>query len=259
MSTPSFLAHYDKLLAAHYTWMAGGDYHALTAENRALFERLGITAAPVPGSRALDLGCGSGFQSAALLGLGYTVIGVDLCGSLVEELRARNQEAERTGRLTAVIGDLLDASLCRAQAPLALVVCMGDTLTHLSSHADVARMIANAAEVLAPGGRLVLRFRDLTGRISGLERFIPVRADADKIMTCFLEEAGAEHMEVTDLIYLRNDVPQDSAWRLEKSSYQKLRISGEAVETMLAAHALRVSHKEAQRNLLTIVATKLDS
>ncbi len=104
----------------------------------------------------------------------------------------------------------------------------------------------------------MLRFRDLTDKISGLDRFIPVRADQDKIMTCFLEEAAdAEHIGVTDLIYTRTSPPTEhTPWRLEKSSYQKLRIDGHAVKAMLAAHGFDLRHEEAQRNLLTLVASK---
>ena len=118
-------------------------------------------------------------------------------------------------------------------------------------------MIARAAEVLAPRGRFVLRFRDLTGELTGLERFIPVRADAGKVMTCFLEYGSSEHVTITDLIYTRASAnPVERPWRLEKSAYQKLRINLPTVTALLTRHALEVVHAETERNLITVVATK---
>ncbi len=52
----------------------------------------------------------------------------------------------------------------------------------------------------------------------GLDRFIPLRADADRIMTCFLESNGSESVMVHDLIHVR----QGETWTLRKSAYPKL-------------------------------------
>ena len=57
---------------------------------------------------------------------------------------------------------------------------MGDVLTHLESHQDVSGLLADAFAALAPGGRLVLTFRDMSEALSGLDRFIPVQSDANR-------------------------------------------------------------------------------
>jgi hypothetical protein len=55
----------------------------------------------------------------------------------------------------------------------------------------------------------------------GLARFIPVRADDERILTCFLEDEG-DAVRVHDLLYTRDAA---GAWHLGKSSYRKLKLA----------------------------------
>lgn len=245
-------AHYDDLLAAHYTWMAtGGDYAAGVAESAAWLKSFGLNA----GAHALDLGCGPGMQCAALLRLGFArVVAVDLSAPLIAELEARNAEAIRDGRLHAVIGDLLDATFFQGTAPFDLILCAGDTLTHLPDLAAVGRLIEQSHAGLAPGGRLALRFRDLTRDLAGPDRFIPVRADDSRVMTCFLEAVSADRLAVTDLIHLRQP---DGAWQLRKSAYFKSRLAPAAVAGQLRAAGFDLEHEAtAPSGLVTLVARR---
>src|SRR5260370_28337343 len=65
-----------------------GDFEAKVAEQQALLERLG-TRARQGGSVAVDLGCGSGFQSIALARLGFRVLAIDFNRRLLDELNGR--------------------------------------------------------------------------------------------------------------------------------------------------------------------------
>ncbi|WP_437874788.1 class I SAM-dependent methyltransferase [Sorangium sp. So ce513] len=242
---PTVAEHYDKLLAEHYARMFG-DHDAKVAEQRALIERLGLRADPERPSEAIDLGCGSGFQSLALAQLGFRVTAVDTSDKLLAELASRRGQLP----IDLVRGDLLDA-LERPGPVYDLAVCMGDTLPHLGSKADVERMFAGCARRLAPGGRLALTFRDLTRELEGVDRFIPVHDSADVIMTCFLEYEP-ETVKVHDLVHTRG--PEDGRWRLSASYYRKLRLSPDWVAGALAAAGLRVIHRELARGLVTLVA-----
>lgn len=66
--------HYEQLLAHVYTWMAGGSGQKVEGDRRFFIES-GVT--PKGCGRALDLDCGSGFQSLALAALGFRVVAVD--------------------------------------------------------------------------------------------------------------------------------------------------------------------------------------
>jgi len=234
-------AHYDRLLAEHYSWMFG-DFAAKVAGERTLLAGLGLGAGG--GERALDLGCGSGFQSLALAELGFAVTAVDTCRRLLDELDSRK------GGLPVATREAPIESVGRILAPgFAVAVCMGDTLPHLSSTAAVAALFSDLAVLLRPQGRVVLGFRDQSRELFGTDRFIPVRADDDRIMTCFLEYEP-EAVVVHDLVYSR----RKGAWSLEKSSYRKLRLSAAGVSGMLEAAGFAVLRTETVGGMSLIVA-----
>jgi 2-polyprenyl-3-methyl-5-hydroxy-6-metoxy-1,4-benzoquinol methylase len=78
--------HYDTVLSAHYSRMFG-EFDAKVAEQQhVVLERLGVTARNGTAT-AVDLGCGSGFQSGALARLGFEVLAIDFSQRLLAELR----------------------------------------------------------------------------------------------------------------------------------------------------------------------------
>lgn len=233
--------HYDALLAEHYSRLFG-DFDAKVAEQRALLQRLGV-AAPSSGGLAVDLGCGSGFQSVALAHLGFRVLAVDFSRRLLDELthRARGLPVE------AIAGDIRDVR--RLVPPGAeLAVCMGDTLAHLEREADLDRVFRGVAARLVIGGRLVLSFRDLSGELRDLDRAIPLGAWDDLVMTCFLEYE-ASTVKVHDLIWVR----QPEGWRLRKGMYRKLRLAPARVAARLRAAGFAVERHAAPGGMVALV------
>jgi SAM-dependent methyltransferase len=221
MDTMSEVAtHYEELLAQHYTWMLGTDFDELVTEQRQLLSSCGATTSKQHNSVALDLGCGSGIHSVALARLGHeTVLSVDISKTLIAELTDR---ASHFPGIRPIRADLC-AGLGAIVEPRSITtaVCMGDTLPHLPDTTAVRRLLEDTFDALVPGGVFVLSFRDLTTPLVGLDRFIQVRADQHRIMTCFLEDEG-DVVRVTDLIHSKDP---DGAWWLRKSSYRKLRLA----------------------------------
>ncbi len=126
---------------------------------------------------------------------GLAVDAVDLSPTLLQELQTHAAE-HGVASIRPVEADLLAFLKDGAgEDPYSLVVCMGDTLPHLNSFDDVDSFIRLAAQRLAPGGRSVPGFRDLSGVLQGLDRFIPVRSDAERVFTCFLEHESDEHLQ----------------------------------------------------------------
>jgi SAM-dependent methyltransferase len=237
--------HYEELLAEHYTWMFGVPFDAKVAEQRALMEALGLRAQH---GTVVDLGCGPGFQAVALACLGYSrVVAVDTSQTLLNEL------GEHRGDLPieAVLADLRHVRRLVKPGAADAIVCMGDTLTHLDSRAEVSRLFAGAYVALAPGGLLILTFRDLSIELIGLDRFLPVRADADRIMTCVLDYEP-EAVVVNDLVHVR----EGNGWSLRKSSYRKLRLAADMLADELRGLGFTVRRNEPAGRLHAIVAAK---
>ena len=162
------IEHYESHLAACYTWIYGGMDTNLE-NNRQFFSECGLKLQSE--STAIDLGCGSGFQSIPLAELGYQVTAIDLSPILLEELNKQKGDLP----IQTVQDDLLLFEQHCSKADL--VVCMGDTLTHLVSLNQVDGLMGKIYHILSEGGQLILTFRDLTVELEDLDRFIPVRQD----------------------------------------------------------------------------------
>ncbi|MCP2237272.1 class I SAM-dependent methyltransferase [Prauserella halophila] len=235
-------AHYRDLLASHYSWMLGGDIEQVATQDRQLLEKLGL-GAPSAASVAVDLGCGPGPQTLALADMGFgTVVGVDTSQELLDELAhlARSRPAVRTRH-----GDLLDAlPEMAARGSVDVVVCMRDTLLHLSDLDAVDLLLTRVASSLATGGKLLLTYRDLTQELAGTDRFLPVRSDDERIMLCALDYDTPETVTVNDLVYTRTA----EGWELHKSSYPKLRIAPDTLVQRIEAAGLTVTHHAPESN-----------
>ena len=236
--------HYEQQLASVYSWMSGTPEAAIK-RNHDLLCRLGIDSAPR--GLVVDLGAGSGFQSIPLAELGFSVVAVDFCAALLSELSVRaNHLSIRT-----IHDDILNFSkYIEEQAQL--IVCMGDTLTHLESLNAVQSLLLSIEHALATSGKLILTFRDYVSKEPhGTQRFIPVRSDESTILTCFLEY-HKNVVEVYDLLYRR----EGEGWVLNTSSYLKLRIDKNWVCEQLQKLNLQVIQNEIINGMICIVAQK---
>jgi SAM-dependent methyltransferase len=233
--------HYRVLLAKHYSWMLGKEFEQAVADQLREFTALGIGE----GRRALavDLGCGPGHQAAALADLGFDkVLAVDTSQTLLDEL----VQHRGSRPIDTICANILGLAHHMADGSADVVVCVGDTLTHLETQAAVQNLIDGCCRALRPGGRLLLSFRDYT---KPLDRVIPVRLDTDRLMTCILDYVD-DHVDVTDLIYSR----AGAGWDVNKSSYRKLRLSPDDVVGRLCS--LGFATESIPGRMTTIIAIK---
>jgi SAM-dependent methyltransferase len=107
--------------------------------------REAIGRAPSLGARALDAGCGTGFQSALLDELGWQTHGVDVSAGLLAVARRRQPGA------ALALGSV--EALPYPDARFDAIVCCGSTLSFVD---DPARALVELGRVLRPGGRLLL-------------------------------------------------------------------------------------------------------
>ena len=235
--------HYEQVLAGFYTWLYGG-YETGFKANTEFFDRHGIT--PAGSGIAVDLGAGSGFQSIPLAESGFTVLAIDLCDRLLQEL----SDKDVTGRVRTIQDDLVNFDR-HIPDNIELITCMTDTLLHLQSLQMVRELITKVFNSLAENGRFIVTFRDLTQDLTGMDRFLPVRSDDQTIFTCFLEYSP-ETVNVHDIIYHNNG----DGWQLYKSCYPKLRLSAEWMEDCLTGAGLKIIESGNNNGLITIIARK---
>jgi len=236
--------HYQTLLGPVYSWMLG-DLDAAIARSAAEIETL-----PLPATRgmAVDLGAGLGLHALALAQRGFEAVAIDNSSVLLDELRSRR------GSLTIAIhhADLLEfRRFLPKQAQV--IVCMGDTLTHLPALSSVESLLVEVAAALPRGGVFATTFRDYaTLELKSEQRFILVRADDARILTCFLEYQDHQVM-VHDLLQEK----ENGGWRQAVGSYPKLRLAPAWVRSKLAELGFSVNRDATPSGMVRIVATKL--
>jgi len=236
-------AHYDNLLAPYYSWIFGGLKLKLE-ENRKFFRDHKIQ--PELSGVAMDLGAGCGFQAIPLAEAGFKVIAIDICRDLLADLGKSAGELS----IETLEDNLLNFSVHRP-ANTELIVCMGDTLTHLDSLENVHGLLKNAYQALESNGRLVLSFRDLTFELKDLDRFIPVRSESNLIFTCFLEYEK-DYVKVHDIIYEKIK----DQWQLKKGFYRKLRIPPDWTKECLLKIGFEVEEFDIHNGMVTVTARK---
>ncbi|MFP3960562.1 MAG: class I SAM-dependent DNA methyltransferase, partial [Spirochaetaceae bacterium] len=114
----------------------------------------------------VDVACGTGNYTDALVGRGFDCVGFDASELMVERAR----EAGKRGRFAVADMRALGTSLRSVTGGEGSVVdglfCIGNSLPHMPNRATVRRFFSEAADVLPGGGTIVvqvvnfLRFRN---------------------------------------------------------------------------------------------------
>lgn len=235
--------HYASHLAPIYVWMAGGAEAALQA-GAAEIEALNLPSPP--SAVVVDLGAGFGMHSIPLAGRGARVIAIDSSDELLHTLT----ELGGSLPITAINDDLLEFRRHITEPPSA-ILCMGDTVTHLPEFGGVESLIENAAAALRRDGIFALSFRDYSVPLVGDQRFIPVRNDDARILTCFLEYEP-EAVVVHDILHERTP----NGWQTRVSHYRKLRLQPERLIATLQSRGFDVRREAGMRGMVRLVARK---
>jgi SAM-dependent methyltransferase len=235
--------HYAQLLAPVYSWMSGSVEAAIDAGKAELGE-LNLTLPA--GSQVVDLGAGFGVHAIPLARNGMRVLAVDSSTELLKEL-----DRLASGLDVESVADDLLSFRSHLEAKVSAVLCMGDTLTHLPEHTHVDFLAQEVHEALAPGGHFVLSFRDYSEPLVGDARFIPVRSDERRILTCFLEYEE-DTVVVHDILHER----AGDAWETRVSSYRKLRLAPDRVIASLETIGFETRREKGVRGMVRVVGRK---
>ncbi|MEH6538230.1 MAG: class I SAM-dependent methyltransferase [Psychroserpens sp.] len=235
--------HYENHLASFYSWMLGDLESKSTAFKDFLVDN-GIE--PNNTKVAIDLGAGNGIQSIALKELGFEVTAVDFNQQLLDELQS-NLKGVGINIELLNIRNVLKFKDLKPE----LIICCGDTITHLENKEQIKNIIEDAKDILLDNGNLVLTFRDYSNELNDSQRFIPVKSSTDRILTCILEY-GTEKVKVTDLLHEKIK----GEWTQKVSSYEKVRVSPNEIVGFLEKSGLEIKFNEPINRIQTIIARK---
>ncbi len=143
---PREIANFDRL--ASRWWDPRGEMGALHAINLPRVRYISECAGGLSGKTALDVGCGGGLLTEALVAAGCTATGIDLAGDALEVARLHGMESGLHAEYRQIPAEELAAE-CPASFDL---VCCLEMLEHVP---DPAAVVQACATLVKPGGTVV--------------------------------------------------------------------------------------------------------
>jgi 2-polyprenyl-3-methyl-5-hydroxy-6-metoxy-1,4-benzoquinol methylase len=136
---------------------------------------------------AIDAGSGTGFHSLLLAQMGVNVTAVDVSEEMLNLLRAHARDmGVRIGILHSTFQSLASRGLEGTDA----VFCMGNSLSHLLSAADLRESMRNFARVLRPGGIFFAQILNYERILSKRERVQSVKEESGSMYIRFYDYGG---------------------------------------------------------------------
>lgn len=169
---------------------------------------------------ALDCACGTGEHVVMLNKMGYTAKGSDLSPAMVKkaEINSRKYKIKATfkvsdfRKLTKTFNEKFDA-----------VLCVGNSLPHLSSDKDIAKALKEMYNVMRDGGILILQQRNYDMLVKKQKRFMPITIGKDESFFYVLDYHPSKI--VFNVINLENRTKTFNVFKTEYSPLKKERLS----------------------------------
>lgn len=198
-------------------------YDAVNGEPEELVAQLlEVLARYAPDARSLlELGCGTGAVLAGL-GSGLTRTGIDVSERMLAHARRRCPDA------SLVVADITSFDL---HETFDVVICVFDTLNHVTTVDGWAAVFANAAAHLNDGGLLVFDLNTV-GRLRDLGDMAPWVYDFDGHTLVMDVDFSADPLATWDIrIFERL---RDTTFRLHHESIVELAVGLEKVRELLS-------------------------
>lgn len=135
-----------------------------------------LSGVEVSDHRIIEVGCGTGKTAISLASTGYSVAASDLDPEMVEIAKQSVQMGSvlvkdgyygEPGFVRFSIDDMIGALEAAPPGSANIILCLGNTLPHLTETDEMARFFRAAGTALAPGGKLVVQILNYR-RIIGL-------------------------------------------------------------------------------------------
>ncbi|MCC6146443.1 MAG: class I SAM-dependent methyltransferase [Anaerolineaceae bacterium] len=124
--------------------------------------------------RILDAAAGTGMHAIELARRGYEAAGADLSAGMIERARANAAAAGVHVRFEAAgFGDLHSTFFPdAAMPPFDAVLCLGNSIPHLLSSAEIQNALTDFAACLRPGGLVLIQNRNFDAVAARSERWM---------------------------------------------------------------------------------------
>ena len=156
--------------------------------------------------RILDAACGTGMHAIALAQRGFTASGADFSPGMIERARANAAAANVRVRLeVSRFGGLRQTF---GEGGFDALLCLGNSLPHLLTDAELSETLADFAACLRPGGLLLIQNRNFDAVLSRRERWMEPQSHSEgEIQWVFLRfyDFDPDGLLTFNLITLRRE------------------------------------------------------
>lgn len=165
--------------------------------------------------RLLDAACGTGQHAIALAQRGYAVCGADLSAGMIERARLNAAQADvKINFRQAGFGNLAPVFEADLNAGgFDALLCLGNSLPHLTDGPALAGALADFAKILRPGGLFILQNRNFDAVVAGLKRWMEPQsqheAGVDRVFLRFYDFLSDGLIQF-NLITLQRSVPSEN-------------------------------------------------
>ncbi len=119
--------------------------------------------------RVLDAACGTGMHAIALAQCGYEAVGADLSAPMIERARSNAAAAGVSARFeVAGFGELAR----RVGRNFDALLCLGNSLPHVLTDAELCTALADLGACLRPGGLVLVQNRNFDAIVARRERWM---------------------------------------------------------------------------------------
>lgn len=163
----------------------------------------------VDGLRLLDAGCGTGSLAIALARHGAGVKAFDLNSQMVRKAEEKRPQALN---LEFVVGSLMDVESLYQGLMFDGIICVGNTLVHLSDQEAIGAFFDQTHGLLKPGGKLVVQMVNYDNIMEYKPVSLPVINTKDYLFERRYEYTASGHVRfITSLFDLEHgNVSKDS-------------------------------------------------
>lgn len=181
MEPPASEADFYDTLAPQYD--AFVNWESRLSVELPFLERL-LQSVPHPGgdpAHVLDAAAGTGMHALALARRGYTLSAADLSPAMAEVARQNAASAHLPLRFEvagfAALAHTFGIDAADADAPrFDALLCLGNSLPHVSDAVSLAHALADFAACLRPGGLLILQNRNFDLVLAARQRWMEPQA-----------------------------------------------------------------------------------
>lgn len=110
---------------------------------------------PQDGGKILDIGCSTGELDIVLGEMGYNVLGIDLDEKMIEMAKGKIKDKPISVEFQVMNMENLEADL--SQKKFDGIICIGNTLVHLSGIPQIKEVLKQMVSLLTTGGTIILQ------------------------------------------------------------------------------------------------------